>query len=220
MLVGSGFAHPSTSGESPARLLGVGPEPVQAQATPLGGSEVAHPPGGLRRHSVSFAASAGPDLSAPEPEEEDDRGSIVSSLQVVDKTYARLINYVCSQYPESHPLPAPQVPPRCSFEEFFAVADPQGSSRPKLRLYARVEKLVSQTQDSAAKLARKSRLLHRVFPLKCRSFSVADGPDYTTPRWLNPDFIGSQETRRLQKLVLVLFPLRIWRRWGSVLARS
>ena len=120
-----------------ARLIGVGPEPAQAQATPLGGSEVVQPPGGVRRHSVSFPAFAGPDLVAQEPEEEeeDDRDSIVSSPQVVDKTYAGLISYVYSQYPESRPLSSPPVLPRCAFEELFAVADPQGFSRPKLRLF-------------------------------------------------------------------------------------
>ena len=34
----------------------------------------------------------------------------------------------------------------------------------------------------------ESKLLHRVLPLKHRLFSVADDLDYTTPRWLNPDF--------------------------------
>ena len=88
MPLGSGFAHPSTCGESTARETGVGPEPAQAQAPPLWGCEVAQPSGGLGRPSVSFAASAGPDFVAPEPEEEeeDDRDSIVSSPQVVYKT--------------------------------------------------------------------------------------------------------------------------------------
>ena len=65
---------------------------------------------------------------------------------------------------------------------------PQGSSRLKLRLYPSMEELVSQTQDRAVKLAQKSRPLQRVLPLKRHSFSVADYPDYTTPRWLNLEF--------------------------------
>ena len=71
--LGSGFAHPSTFGESTARDIGVGLEPAQVQAPSLGGSEVVQPPGGLRRPRVSFAASTGPDLVAPEPEEEEER---------------------------------------------------------------------------------------------------------------------------------------------------
>ena len=39
--LGSGFAHPSTSGESLDRVLGIGPEPAQAQDTLAGGPEVA-----------------------------------------------------------------------------------------------------------------------------------------------------------------------------------
>ena len=78
--------------------------------------------------------------------------------------------------------------PRCAFEELFAIAGPQGSSRPNLWLYPRVEEIVSQTQDRSAKLSRESKPLHRVLPLKRRSFSVADDPDYTNPRWLNLDF--------------------------------
>ena len=178
MPLGSGFAHPSTSCESSDRVLGIGPEPVQAQATPLGGSEVARSPGVVRRPSVSFAASAGPDLTAPEPEEEDDRDSVVSSPQVMDKSNARLVNYVYGQYLESRPLPALPVPPCCAFEEYFAVSDPQGSACPKLWLYPMVEELVSQTQNRAAKLARESRPLYCILPLKSSSFSVADNPDY------------------------------------------
>ena len=72
MPLGSGFAHPSTSGECSDRVLGVSSEPAQVQDSLAGGPEVAHPPAVLRRPSVSFAASVGPDLSAPEPEEEEE----------------------------------------------------------------------------------------------------------------------------------------------------
>ena len=97
--LGSGFAHLSTSGESVARVIGVGPEPAQAQAPPLGGSEVVQPPGELCRPRISFAASAGPELVAletEEGEEEDDLDLIVSSPQVVVKIYERLIMSVVS----------------------------------------------------------------------------------------------------------------------------
>ena len=42
---------------------------------------------------MSFAASAGPDLGGQEPEEEDNRDSVLVP-PAVDKTYDRLINYV------------------------------------------------------------------------------------------------------------------------------
>ena len=52
-------------------MIDVGLEPEQAQALLLEGSEVAQPPGELHRPRVSFAASAGPELIAPEAEEEE-----------------------------------------------------------------------------------------------------------------------------------------------------
>ena len=41
MPLGSGFAHPKSSGESLDRVLQVGAELAQAQGTPVGGPEVA-----------------------------------------------------------------------------------------------------------------------------------------------------------------------------------
>ena len=68
------------------------------------------------------------------------------------------------------------------------VADPPGSSRPKLHLYPLVSEIVSQTQDRSAKHARENKPLHRVLPLKRRVFSVADDPDFTTPLLVNTYF--------------------------------
>ena len=48
-----------------------------------------------------------------------------------------------SQYSELRPLSDPLAPPCCAFENYFAVADPQDSARPKLLVYPRVEELVS-----------------------------------------------------------------------------
>ena len=87
----------------------------------------------------------------------------------------------------SCPLSSP-LPPRCGFENLFAVADPQGYSRPKFYLYPLVLEIVSQTQDRSAKLARESKPVHRVLPLKRRMFAVADEPDNATPLLVNPDF--------------------------------
>ena len=102
----------------------------------------------------------------------------------MNKTYVRFFsffsfNYVYGQYPEMSSS-SPPVPPCCAFEELFTIADPQGSSRPKIRVYPRVEEIVSKTQDRSAKLAHESKPIHRVLLLKRRSFSVADDLDYTT----------------------------------------
>ena len=76
--LGLASVHP-TSGESLDRVLEVGVEPAQAQDTPVGGPEVAQTPSVSRRPRVSFAASAGPELGAPEPEgEEDDDHDCIS----------------------------------------------------------------------------------------------------------------------------------------------
>ena len=99
----------------------------------------------------------------------------------VDKTYDRLINYVYGQYSESCPLSDPQAPPCCAFEDYFAISDPRVSSRPKLRVYPRVDELIVQSQDRADKLAKEAKPLQRLFP-------VADNPGFAIPRWLNPDF--------------------------------
>ena len=187
--LGLGFAHPTSSGESLDRVLGVGAEPTQAQDTPVGGPEVAQPPSVLRRPRVSFTASAGPDLSDQEPEDEEDdnRDSVLAPPAIV-KTYDRLINYVYDQYSESRPLSDYQAPPCCTFEDYFAISDLQAASRPKLRVYPRVDELIVQSQDRADKLAKEAQPLQRVITLRHRLFPVADDPDFATLRWLNPNF--------------------------------
>ena len=57
--LGSGFAHPSTSGECLDRMLGVGPELAQAQDTLAGGPVVAQTHALLRRPSVSLRSQLG-----------------------------------------------------------------------------------------------------------------------------------------------------------------
>ena len=127
--------------------------------------------------------------------------TVLSSL-VVDTTYDRLINYVYNQYSEYRPLSDPPAPPRCALEDFFVVADPQALACPRLSVYPRVEEL-----------ARESKPLHRVLPLRRRVFHVADDLDYAT---FNPDFLGSQEKKRSPSLVRVPCHLQTWKRLRSV----
>ena len=118
----------------------------------------------------------------PEDEEEDEHESVVDS-PVIDKTYNRLIQYVYEQYGESCPLADPSAPPRCEFESYFSVAEPQSLARSRMRLYLRVSELVVQSRDHSAKLVRESKPLHKVIPLRQRLFPVADDPDFAAPRW-------------------------------------
>ena len=70
-------------------------------------------------------------MQEPEDEDEDNLESIHDFP--VDKTFNRLVNFIYEQYPDSRPHSDPAVPPRCEFESFFAISDPQSFGRPKLR---------------------------------------------------------------------------------------
>ena len=70
---------------------------------------------------------------------------------------------------------------------FFSVAEPHSAARPLLCIYPRVNELVADTSERVSKLACESEPLSRVIPLRRKVFSVADQPDYSLPRFLNPD---------------------------------
>ena len=59
--------------------------------------------------------------------------------------------------------------------------------------------LVSASADRAYRLARESRALHRVVPLKRKMFYVGDEPDYYSARYLNPDFSRISKTKNIVK---------------------
>ena len=99
-----------------------------------------------------------------------------------------MVQYVYDQYEESRPLSDPAAPPRCDFESYFAISDPQSSLRPCMRMYPRVNELMSKSRERAAKFARESKPLHKVIPIRRKVFPIADDPDFSAPRWLNPDF--------------------------------
>ena len=88
------------------------------------------------------------------------------------------------------------MPPRCEFEEFFATSESASSAKPNLALYPRVNEILESCADRALRFAREARPLHRVVPLKRRTFHVGDQPDFCAARFLNPDFsrITKQKT--------------------------
>ena len=49
------------------------------------------------------------------------------------------------------------------------------------------------------RLACESKSVQKVIPLRRCSFPVADDPDYTAPRWLNPDFARLTRNRTIAK---------------------
>ena len=48
-------------------------------------------------------------------------------------------------------------------------------------------------------MARESRALHRVVPLKRKMFYVGDEPDYCSAQYLNPDFSRLSKTKNIVK---------------------
>ena len=61
---------------------------------------------------------------------------------VVDKTLTRLFNFVYEKFVDAQPLSDTSAPPRCEFEDYFAVADPPMSARQRLRVYPRVTEIL------------------------------------------------------------------------------
>ena len=97
-----------------------------------------------------------------EDEDEEDQESVVDFP--VDKTFNRLVNYICEQYPDSRPHSDPSVPPRCDFESFFAIADPQAVGRPRMRWYPWVQEITAKTQERVQRLACESKSIQKVIP--------------------------------------------------------
>ena len=160
-----------------------------------------HPPGDAgepqgRRSTPAFVkhhqAGAGFDS---QPEDDDGRESNADNTPS-DRAYNRLMHYIHDRFPHSEPASAPHVPPRCEFEEFFSTSEATSSARPNLTLYLRVDEILDSCANKASRFARESKPLHRVFPLKRRTFHVGDQPDFCSARYVNPDFsrITKQKT--------------------------
>ena len=91
------------------------------------------------------------------------------------------------------------MPPRCEFEDYFAVSDPLPASRQNLTVYPRVAELVNSSAERASRLARESRPLHRVVPLRQKMFYIRDNPDYCNACYINPDFAHISKTKNILK---------------------
>ena len=158
---------------------------------PQGGSQRAPGFSGENQSGAGFE-------SQHQEDDEDDKDSVVE-LPPPDKTYARLVEYIYDRFPHSRPASAPRLPPRCEFEDFFAISDSTPTSRQNLLLYPRVSKLVDSSADRASRLARESRPLHRVVPLKRKMFHIGDQPDYCATCYLNPDFSRISKNKTILK---------------------
>ena len=105
-----------------------------------------------------------------------------------DRTYARLIDFIYNRFAHSRPSASANAPPRCEFQDFFAVADPPSAARHNLTVYPRVLEIADSSAEMASWLARESRPLHCVVPLPRKMFFVGDNPNYCNVRFVNPDF--------------------------------
>ena len=91
------------------------------------------------------------------------------------------------------------MPPRCEFEEIFAISESASAAGQNLLIYLRVSELVDASADRASRLARESRPLHRVVPLKRKMFHIGDQPDYCAARFLNLDFSRISKNKNILK---------------------
>ena len=99
---------------------------------------------------------------------------MVSNPPVVDKTVARLATFIHDQYPESRPLSAPSLAPRCGFEALYALSEPSKSTCLCFCLYPRVNEILADVCDCVDTLAKTSKPLSSILPRCRRSHSVAD----------------------------------------------
>ena len=158
---------------------------------------VRHPPSGdtgkpqghsQRAPEFAKESQSGAGFDSQHEEDDDEDRESVTEILPLDKAYTRLVQYIYDRFPHSRPSSAPHLPPRCEFEEFFATSDVTPATKQNLLIYPRVSELVDSSADRASRLARESRPLHRLVPLRRRMFHVGDQPDYCAARFLNPDF--------------------------------
>ena len=77
---------------------------------------------------------------------------------------------------EARPVSDSTPPPRYGFESWFNPSPASSSSRPRYRVYPRVDAVESEVADRAAALHRCSKPLSAVLPRKIRRYAVADQP--------------------------------------------
>ena len=115
----------------------------------------------------------------------------------MDKTLFRLFNFIYEKFVDSRPLTDASAPPRCAFEEYFAIADPPSSSR-HLRVYPRVSEIINASSEKATRLACESNPLH-IVPFRRKIFNVGDDHDFFSARFVNPDFSRFANSKSILK---------------------
>ena len=134
----------------------------------------------------------------PEDEDDEDRDS-VAEPPVLDKTFTRLINFIYNKFAHARPVTNASAPPRCDFEEYFAISDPPISSRQNLTVYPKVSEIIDANSDKAYRLARESRPLDKVVPLRRKVFFVGDDQDFCNACFVNSDFSRISNSKTILK---------------------
>ena len=79
-------------------------------------------------------------------------------------------------------------PPHCGFKSWFDPSPASSSTRPRYRVYLRVDAVESEVADRAAAFHRRSKPLSVVLPRKICHYAVADQPLFAAPQPVNPSF--------------------------------
>ena len=144
------------------------------------------PPGGVQDGSSAHAPpprflSAPPGTHRDSGSEDSDSGSS-SAPAAPDSSAAQLAELVYDFCPEARAVSDSAPPPRCGFELWFDPSPALSSSRPRYRVYPRVDAVEFEVADREAALHRRSKPLPAVLPRKIRHYAVA------APQPVNPSF--------------------------------
>ena len=192
---GLGWASPSASPlqaprQPPLAPGGVFVPPLFAAAP---GPRFALPPaggvqGGSSMHVPPPRFSSAPPGTPHDSGSEDSDSGSSSASAAPDSSAAQLAELVYDFCPEARPVSDSAPPPRCGFESWFGPSPVSSSSRPRYRVYPRVDAVESEVADRAAALHRCSKPLSVVLPRKIRRYAVADQPLFAAPQPVNLSF--------------------------------
>ena len=192
---GSGLAR--NASDSARHELGA--EAAASHDPPPEDSESSRLSGGQSSSGFAYGVQAETESGFPPEDDDDEDRESVADPPVQDKTYTRLVEFIYNRFANSRPSASAQLPPRCEFESFFAVSDPPSASRQNLTVCPRVSEIIDSSSDRASLLARESRPLHRVVPLRRKMFFVGDNPDFCNARFVNPDFSRISKNKTILK---------------------